>query len=69
LHEHNTEPSIYAEDRWIPTAAFEPGIRFDRDAIVRHHTFSRLAGTYVLNASGNTKNLAGIGSTTALLST
>jgi hypothetical protein len=61
---YNTELSVYAEDRWSITdrLLLEPGIRFDRDAIVRHLTFSpRLAGTYVLDASGNTKISAGIG--------
>ncbi len=65
LHEqYNTEFSAYAEDRWSITdrLLLAPGIRFDWDAIVRHPVFSpRLAGTYVLDNSGNTKISAGIG--------
>jgi hypothetical protein len=65
LHEqYNTEISVYAEDRWSITdrLLIEPGIRLDHDAIVRHFVVSpRLAGTYVLDASGNTKFSAGIG--------
>jgi len=65
LHEEfNTEISVYAEDRWSLTdrLLIEPGIRLDHDAIVRHVVASpRLAGTYVLDNSGNTKLSAGIG--------
>ncbi len=65
LHEqYNTELSVYAEDRWSITnrLLIEPGIRLDHDAIVSHVVASpRLAGTYVLDASGNTKFSAGIG--------
>ena len=65
LHEEfNTEISVYAEDRWSLTdrLLIEPGIRLDHDAIVRHFVASpRLAGTYVLDNSGNTKLSAGIG--------
>jgi hypothetical protein len=65
LHEqYNTEISVYAEDRWSITdrLLIEPGIRLDHDAIVHHFVVSpRLAGTYVLDASGNTKFSAGIG--------
>lgn len=62
--QYNTEISAYAEDRWSLTdrLLIEPGIRFDWDAIVRHPVLSpRLAGTYVLDNSGNTKLSAGIG--------
>ena len=65
LHtQYNTEASVYAEDRWLITDRLlvEPGIRYDWDAIVRQSLFSpRLAGTYVLDNSGNTKLSAGIG--------
>ncbi len=60
----NTEISVYAEDRWLLTdrLLIAPGIRLDWDKIVRHAVFSpRLAGTYVLDNSGNTKLSAGIG--------
>lgn len=61
---YNFETSAYVEDRWLPTNRLlvEPGLRFDWDEIVRHPLFSpRLAGTYVLDNSGNTKLSAGIG--------
>ena len=65
LHEQfNTEFSAYAEDRWSVTnrLLIEPGIRYDRDNIVSRSLVSpRLAGTYVLDNSGNTKLSAGIG--------
>lgn len=65
LHEqYNAEASAYAEDRWLLTdrLLIAPGIRFDWDEIIRHAVFSpRLAGTYVLDNSGDTKLSAGIG--------
>ena len=65
LHQqYNTEVSAYAEDRWSITnrLLIAPGIRLDWDEIVRHALLSpRLAGTYVLDSSGNTKLSAGIG--------
>ncbi|HEX3822243.1 MAG TPA: carboxypeptidase regulatory-like domain-containing protein [Candidatus Sulfotelmatobacter sp.] len=60
----NGEISAYAEDRWSITnrLLIEPGIRLDWDQIVRHAEIApRLAGTYVLDNSGNTKLSAGIG--------
>jgi hypothetical protein len=60
----NTETSAYIQDRWslLPRLLVESGIRFDWDEIVRRPLFSpRLAGTYVLDSSGNTKISAGIG--------
>jgi hypothetical protein len=60
---YNTETSGYIQDRWaiVPRLLFEPGIRFDWDEIVRRPLFSpRLAGTYVLDNSGNTKLSAGV---------
>jgi len=60
----NNEASAYAQDRWsvIPRLLIEPGLRFDWDQIVRQPRFApRLAGTYVLDHSANTKISAGIG--------
>ncbi len=60
----NTEVSAYAEDRWLVTdrLLIAAGIRLDWDEIVRHAAIApRLAGTYILDASGNTKLSAGIG--------
>ncbi len=65
LHEqYNAEVTGYAEDRWSVTnrLLLEPGIRLDWDKIIRHNNVApRLAGTYVLDNSGNTKLSAGIG--------
>jgi len=61
---YNGEASAYIQDRWAPISRLliEPGVRFDWDQIVRRPLFSpRLAGTYVLDNSGNTKISAGIG--------
>lgn len=61
---YNTETSAYIQDRWSPISRllFEPGVRFDWDEVIRRPLISpRLAGTYVLNESGNTKISAGIG--------
>jgi hypothetical protein len=61
---YNFETSAYAEDRWQLTNRFlvEPGLRVDWDEIVRNPLLSpRLAGTYVLDNSGNTKLSAGVG--------
>jgi Carboxypeptidase regulatory-like domain len=63
-YQYNTEASAYAEDRWSITnrLLIAPGVRLDWDEIVRHPVLSpRLAGTYVLDTSGNTKISAGIG--------
>lgn len=61
---YNSETSAYLEDRWSISnrLLIEPGVRFDWDQIVRDPLVSpRLAGTYVLDNSGNTKLSAGIG--------
>jgi len=61
---HNFESSGYVEDRWQLNnrLLIEPGLRFDWDEIVRKPLISpRLAGTYVLDNSGNTKFSAGAG--------
>lgn len=63
-HEYNTELSGYLEDRWGVTnrLLIEPGVRLDWDEIVRRAEIApRLAGTYVLNNSADTKISAGIG--------
>ncbi len=63
-YQYNTEISAYAEDRWSVTnrLLLNPGVRLDWDEIVRHAAVApRLAGTYVLDNSGNTKLSAGIG--------
>jgi len=65
LHEqYNAEVSAYAEDRWSVTNRLlvQPGVRVDWDEIVRRANVApRLAGTYVVDNSGNTKLSAGIG--------
>jgi Carboxypeptidase regulatory-like domain/TonB dependent receptor len=65
LHEqYNSEVSGYAEDRWSITNRLlvEPGVRLDWDSLIhRSDVAPRLAGTYVLDNSGNTKLSAGIG--------
>ena len=65
LHEeYDTEVSAYLEDRWSLTNRLlvEPGVRLDWDNLVHHTEVApRLAGTYVLDNSGNTKLSAGIG--------
>jgi hypothetical protein len=61
---YNAEATAYIQDRWSPISRLliEPGVRFDWDEIVRRPLFSpRLAGTYVLDNSGNTKVSAGVG--------
>jgi hypothetical protein len=61
---YNSEASAYIEDQWAITdrLLFQPGVRADWDQIVRQPLISpRLAGTYVLDNSGNTKLSAGIG--------
>jgi len=60
----NSEISGYAEDRWSATSRLliAPGVRLDWDEIVRQALISpRLAGTYVLDNSGDTKLSAGVG--------
>ena len=65
LHEQvNAEVSAYVQDRWSITdrLLIEPGVRLDWDEVVRQAAVApRLAGTYVLDAAGNTKISAGIG--------
>jgi hypothetical protein len=63
---YNSEAAGYVQDRWTPASRvlIEPGIRFDWDQIVRRPLLSpRLAGTYVLSNSGDTKISAGAGVT------
>ena len=62
--ELNNEFATYVEDRWSLTdrLLIEPGLRLDWDSIVRDAVLSpRLAGTYVLSNSGDTKLSAGLG--------
>ena len=64
LTQYNSEVSGYAQDRWLITQRLllEAGLRQDWDQIERHPRFSpRLAGTWVLDNSGNTKISAGFG--------
>lgn len=65
LHEQfNDEVSSYLEDRWSISNRFlvEPGVRLDWDSLIhRSNVAPRLAATYVLDNSGNTKLSAGIG--------
>jgi hypothetical protein len=64
LTQFNTELSGYVQDRWLITQRLllEAGLRQDWDQIERHPRFSpRLAGTWVLDNSGNTKISAGFG--------
>jgi len=64
LTQYNSEVSGYAQDRWLITQRLllEAGLRQDWDQIERHPRFSpRLAGTWVLDSSGNTKVSAGFG--------
>jgi len=64
LTQHNTELSGYAQDRWLLTERVfvEAGLRYDWDQLVRRSLFSpRLAATWVLDSSGNTKLSAGFG--------
>ena len=61
---YNFESSVYAQDRWLINNRLlvESGLRLDWDEIIRTPLLSpRLAGTYVLDNSGNTKLSAGIG--------
>ena len=63
-YQYNSEVSAYVEDRWSLTNRLlvEPGLRLDWDQIVRHAEISpRLAGTYILDNSGETKLSAGLG--------
>jgi len=63
---YNSEASAYIQDRWFPTSRLliEPGLRFDWDEVVRRALFSpRIAETYVLDSSGDTKVSAGAGVT------
>ncbi|MBV9341956.1 MAG: TonB-dependent receptor [Acidobacteria bacterium] len=60
----NREASAFVEDRWalLARTLIEAGVRYDRDDIVGRQLFSpRLAGSYVVDRSGDTKLSAGIG--------
>lgn len=61
---YNTEAAAYVEDKWSITNRFfvEPGVRVDWDQTVRTPLVSpRLAGTFALDNTANTKISAGIG--------
>jgi hypothetical protein len=61
---HNTEVSVFAQDRWSPSdrLLIESGIRLDRDQIVRRVAVSpRIASTYLLTRDGETRLAAGGG--------
>jgi hypothetical protein len=61
---YELETSGYAQDRWsiTPRWLLEPGVRFEADEIVRGVAASpRLASTFMLNRSGDSKISAGIG--------
>jgi TonB-dependent receptor-like protein len=61
---YNSEVATFVQDRWaaMPRLLLEPGLRFDWDQVVREPLLSpRLAATYMLDNSGNTKISAGIG--------
>lgn len=63
---YNFESSGFVQDRWSlsPRLLLEYGLRLDWDEIVRRPLVSpRVAGTYVLDNSGNTKLSAGVGIT------
>ncbi|MGC9997873.1 MAG: carboxypeptidase regulatory-like domain-containing protein [Terriglobia bacterium] len=62
--QENFESGGYVQDRWSPTGRLlvEPGIRFDWDDVVRDFLVSpRLASTYLLSRSGDTKLSGGVG--------
>lgn len=64
LTQYNSETSGYGQDRWLFTdrILLEAGLRLDWDQIDSHARFSpRLAATWVLDNSGNTKVSAGFG--------
>ena len=64
LTQYNSELSGYLQDRWLLTqrVLLEAGLRLDWDQIERHPRLSpRLAATWVLDNSGNTKLSAGFG--------
>ena len=65
LHnQYNAEISAYVQDRWSVNnhLLIEPGLRFDWDGTVREPELApRIAATFVLDNSGNTKISAGIG--------
>jgi hypothetical protein len=64
LTQYNSEVSGYGQDRWLLTQRLflEAGLRYDWDQIERHSLVSpRLAATWVLDNSGDTKLSAGFG--------
>jgi hypothetical protein len=63
-HLNTLESSAYLQDRWSPAEGLviETGARWDHDSFTGRNMFSpRIAGTYMLHASTETKLSAGIG--------
>ena len=61
---NNVQASGYVQDRWSPVdrLLIESGLRFDADQIIRDLLVSpRVAATYLLDPSGDTKISSGIG--------
>jgi hypothetical protein len=61
---NNAQGSAYVQDRWSPAERLliEPGLRFDWDQIVGRVVASpRIAGTYMLSDTGETKVSFGVG--------
>lgn len=61
---YNSEATVFFEDRWslLPRVLVQPGIRLDWDQILRTPLVApRLAGTWALDRSGDTKISSGIG--------
>jgi Carboxypeptidase regulatory-like domain/TonB dependent receptor-like, beta-barrel len=64
LTRDNFAAALYAEDRWFVSnrLTLSPGIRWERDEIVRNVLVApRLAASYTLGGSGETKLVAGAG--------
>jgi hypothetical protein len=60
----NFAAAVYAQDRWFVSDRLlvEPGLRLDRDDLVRSVLLSpRIAATYLLALRGDTKLVAGLG--------
>ncbi len=64
FHQNNFEVTGFVQDRWAPSARMniEAGLRFDWDETLRRVLAApRIAGTYLLTRSGETKISAGLG--------
>jgi len=61
---HSVESNSYAQDRWSPIQRLliESGLRFDHDSYIQRSLVSpRVAGTYLLHKSSETKLSGGVG--------